>query len=78
MATEASPGPISSALAGFVRRVEKGGATLNGEVEWYFQKEAAGQPVRTLIGVAGVSNLIEIKPTADADDISQRPHGPGI
>jgi osmotically-inducible protein OsmY len=54
-----------------VIRVEKGRVTLNGEVEWHFQKEAAGQAVRTLIGVVGISNLIEIKPTVNADDVSQ-------
>ena len=52
-------------------RVEKGWVTLNGEVDWYFQKEAAAQAVRTLIGVVGVSNLIEIKPTVNADDVGQ-------
>jgi osmotically-inducible protein OsmY len=52
-------------------RVEKGWVTLNGEVDWHFQKEAAAQAVRTLIGVVGVSNLIEIKPTVNADDVSQ-------
>ncbi len=52
-------------------RVEKGWVTLNGKVNWYFQKEAAGQAIRTLIGLAGLSNLIEIKPIANADDISQ-------
>jgi osmotically-inducible protein OsmY len=54
-----------------VIRVEKGWVTLNGEVEWYFQKEAAEQAVRPLIGVVGISNLIEIKPTVNADDVSQ-------
>ena len=52
-------------------RVEKGWVTLNGEVDWQFQKEAAAQAVRTLIGVVGVSNLIEIRPTVNADDVSQ-------
>ncbi len=52
-------------------RVEKGWVTLNGEVDWHFQKEAAGQTVRTLIGVVGVSNQIEIKPTVNADDVGQ-------
>jgi osmotically-inducible protein OsmY len=52
-------------------RVEKGWVTLNGEVDWQFQKEAAAQAVRTLIGVVGVSNLIEIKPTRNADDVGQ-------
>ena len=52
-------------------RVEKGWVTLNGEVDWHFKKEAAEQAVRTLIGVVGISNLIEIKPTVNADDVSQ-------
>ena len=52
-------------------RVEKGWVTLNGEVDWQFKKEAAEQAVRTLIGVVGISNLIEIKPTVNADDVSQ-------
>ena len=52
-------------------RVEKGRVTLKSAVDWQFQKEAAGQAVRTLIGVVGVSNLIEIKPTVNADDVSQ-------
>ena len=52
-------------------RVEKGWVTLNGEVDWYFQKEAAARAVETLIGVVGVSNLIEIKPTVNADDLGQ-------
>jgi osmotically-inducible protein OsmY len=55
----------------FEIRVEKGWVTLNGEVDWHFKKEAAEQAVRTLIGVVGISNLIEIKPTVDADDVSQ-------
>ena len=52
-------------------KVEKGWVTLNGEVDWQFQKEAAAQAVRTLIGVVGVSNQIEIKPTVNADDVGQ-------
>jgi osmotically-inducible protein OsmY len=52
-------------------RVEKGWVTLNGEVDWHFQKEADAQAVRTLIGVVGVSNLIEIKPAVNADDVGQ-------
>jgi osmotically-inducible protein OsmY len=51
--------------------VEKGWVTLSGEVDWQFQKEAATQAVRTLIGVVGVSNQIEIKPTVNADDVGQ-------
>jgi len=52
-------------------RVEKGWITLNGEVDWHFQKDAAAQAVQSLIGVVGISNLIEVKPTVNADDVSQ-------
>jgi osmotically-inducible protein OsmY len=52
-------------------RVEKGWVTLNGEVDWQFEKQAAAQAVRTLIGVVGVSNQIEVKPTVNADDVGQ-------
>ncbi len=47
-------------------KVEKGWVTLDGEVDWQFQKEAATQAIRTLIGVVGISNQIEIKPTVNA------------
>ncbi|RBP18347.1 osmotically-inducible protein OsmY [Roseiarcus fermentans] len=52
-------------------RVERGWVTLNGDVDWHFQKEAAAQAVETLVGVVGVSNQIEIKPTVNADDVAQ-------
>jgi len=51
--------------------VENGCVTLNGQVDWQFQKEAAAQAVRTLIGVVGVFNQIEVKPTVHADDVGQ-------
>jgi osmotically-inducible protein OsmY len=52
-------------------KVEDGCVTLNGEVNWQFQKEAAAQAVRTLLGVVGVANRIEVKPTVNADDVGQ-------
>lgn len=42
--------------------VSKGWVTLEGEVDWHYQKDAAERAVRRLIGVRGVSNLIEVKP----------------
>jgi osmotically-inducible protein OsmY len=42
-------------------RVEKGWVTLEGELEWNYQKEAARDVVKHLLGVMGVSNLIAIK-----------------
>ena len=43
--------------------VSKGWVTLNGEVEWAFQRDDAERVVRRLSGVRGVSNLITIHPT---------------
>ena len=44
--------------------VEKGWVTLGGELEWYYQKEAAKNTVKNLLGVTGVSNNITIRPQA--------------
>ncbi len=46
-------------------RVAKGWITLEGEVEWQFQREAAVRAVRHLLGVRGVTNLVTLvaKPT---------------
>jgi osmotically-inducible protein OsmY len=42
--------------------VEKGWITLSGTVDWQYQKEAAADGVRYLMGVTGVSDQIAIKP----------------
>lgn len=42
--------------------VEKGWVTLSGEVDWHFQRRAATDAVRHLMGVTGVSDDIAIKP----------------
>ncbi len=42
--------------------VSKGWVTLEGEVEWQYQKEDAERVVRRLTGVRGVTNLITVKP----------------
>ena len=49
--------------------VEKGWITLSGEVDWHFQQEAVADDLRGLYGVVGVSNLITIKPRANASNI---------
>lgn len=51
--------------------VENGWATLEGEVPWYFQKEAARNAVGNLLGVKGVTNNIKITPTFQ-DAVEQR------
>ncbi|SHG79035.1 BON domain-containing protein [Pollutimonas bauzanensis] len=43
-------------------KVQKGWVTLSGTVDWQFQRISAADAVRRLSGVAGVSNLIEVKP----------------
>ena len=43
-------------------RVSKGWVTLEGEVEWEYQKRAAERAVRSLAGVRGVTNLVSVRP----------------
>jgi osmotically-inducible protein OsmY len=44
--------------------VSKGWVTLDGEVEWGFQRADAERVVRRISGVRGVSNLITVRPRA--------------
>jgi osmotically-inducible protein OsmY len=46
--------------------VEGGWVTLSGEVDWQYQRQAATDSVRTLMGVTGVSDQISIKPSVTA------------
>ena len=41
--------------------VSKGWLTLEGEVEWYYQRQRAEDAVRRVRGIRGVTNLIEIR-----------------
>jgi osmotically-inducible protein OsmY len=43
-------------------KVSNGWVTLEGTVDWQFQKKAAEDAVRHLVGVKGVSNMVEVKP----------------
>lgn len=49
--------------------VQHGWVTLSGQVEWWYQKNAAENSVLYLTGVKGVTNLITIKSMADASGI---------
>jgi osmotically-inducible protein OsmY len=42
--------------------VKEGWVTLEGEVEWNYQRQYAEQAIRWIKGVKGVSNLIRLKP----------------
>jgi osmotically-inducible protein OsmY len=46
--------------------VENGWLTLSGEVEWQYQKEAAADSLRYLVGVIGVSDQIALKARASS------------
>jgi osmotically-inducible protein OsmY len=41
--------------------VQQGWVSLEGEVDWSFQRNAAERAVRDLIGVRGITNLIQVK-----------------
>ena len=51
---------------------EKGFLTLEGEVDWQFQKSAAEQAVQYLRGVKGVWNHITIKPKLAPAEIKEK------
>ena len=53
-------------------RVDKGWITLEGEVDWNFERQAAERAVRYLTGTKGVSNQIRIAPHVSAYDVSAR------
>jgi osmotically-inducible protein OsmY len=50
-------------------KVSKGWVTLEGKVDWQYQKSAAEKAVRKLYGVVGVSNLIEVKPAVSKAEV---------
>ena len=52
--------------------VEKGFLTLDGEVDWQFQKSAAEQAVQHLTGVKGVWNHITIKPKVAPTEVREK------
>jgi osmotically-inducible protein OsmY len=52
--------------------VKNGWITLEGDVEWNYQREAAEKAVSRLRGVKGVSNLIELKPRVAPSEIKHR------
>jgi len=52
--------------------VSQGWVTVEGQVEWQYQRDAAERAVRNLIGVKGVTNLIQVKPKVSPADMKQR------
>jgi osmotically-inducible protein OsmY len=52
--------------------VRNGWVTLDGEVEWQYQRMAAENSIRNLPGVMGVSNLITVKPHVSPSEIKSK------
>jgi osmotically-inducible protein OsmY len=53
-------------------RVEKGWVTLEGDVDYPYQREAAERDVRSLTGVKGVLDLVTVKETPAPADVKQK------
>jgi osmotically-inducible protein OsmY len=52
--------------------VRDGWITLEGDVDWQFQKEAAESAVRYLTGVKGVTNQITVKPRVAPQEVKAK------
>jgi osmotically-inducible protein OsmY len=52
--------------------VRNGWITLEGEVEWQYQRQTAENAVRRVKGVRGVINSIVVKPHAEPSDIKRK------
>jgi len=50
-------------------KVEDGWLTLEGELGWQYQKDVVRRAVEHLIGVRGVTNAINLKPTVSTGDV---------
>jgi len=53
-------------------KVEDGWITLEGSVDWEFQRSAAARAVSNLLGVRGVTNLITLKRRLETTEIKRR------
>ena len=53
-------------------KVEGGRVTLEGEVDWNYQRESAADAVRNLTGVRGLDNAITLKPRPVPENIVNR------
>jgi osmotically-inducible protein OsmY len=52
--------------------VKDGWITLEGAVEWQYQKTAAENAVRKIRGIKGVTNVITVKPKVEPSDIQRK------
>ena len=52
--------------------VTHGWVTLDGDVEWQFEREAAMDSVRSIKGVRGITNTVKIGAKAQPEDVKKR------
>ena len=52
--------------------VSDGWLTLEGNVEWMFQRRAAEDAVRNLFGVRGITNSMNVRPHVHADQVKEK------
>jgi osmotically-inducible protein OsmY len=62
--------PVSSEKIKIV--VKSGWISLEGEVEWQYQRSTAETAVRRIKGVKGVNNTIKLKPRAEPSEIKRK------
>ncbi len=53
-------------------QVQGGWVTLSGEVDWRYQRDAAGDAVRNLMGVRGLANDISVKPAVSTVEVKSK------
>lgn len=52
--------------------VSQGWVTLEGEVEWMYQKRAAEDSVRSMNGVRGITNNVIVRPRVQASEVKHK------
>jgi osmotically-inducible protein OsmY len=52
--------------------IKDGWLTLEGTVDWRFQRDAAEAAVRNLLGVKGISNVIELNPAVSPTEVKTK------
>jgi osmotically-inducible protein OsmY len=65
--------PISSENIKLI--VKNGWVTLEGEVEWQYQRQTAEKAVRRIKGVKGVSNTVVLKPRVEPIEVKRKIEG---
>ncbi|MDG4648456.1 BON domain-containing protein [Roseibacterium sp. SDUM158017] len=52
--------------------VSKGRVSLEGDVEWRYQADAAERAIAKLTGVTGIDNDLKVRPAVSAEDVADR------